>query len=137
MPPRKTDETKPEAASAPDGVEVTETEDKDAKKVDPADAPAVGDLTSDTPLEERAAALEDMKRVDPTRLIAHRAVFDTSGTAGPADHDVRRSTAAWDRDVLALEEDVPEHLKKYIDGPEGLPAIADAAYSDEEKKDDK
>jgi hypothetical protein len=166
MPPAKKTETDPKpgtpkdekATEAPrdDRAEVVETEAGPIRTDRPEDLPGADhdddgglelsadekvdtlkELSTDTPLEERAAALEDMPRVDPTRLIGQRAVFDTSGTAGPADHDVRRASAAWDRDILATEEDIPDHLKKYVDGPEGLPHMIKNAYNDEEANKDR
>jgi hypothetical protein len=142
MPPRKTDtdskpgEDKAKDAAPQDRAEVTETEAgpvRDDEMTSEEKTDTLKNLSTETPFEERAAALEDMPRVDPTRLTSARAVFDTSGTAGPADHDVRRASAAWDRDLLATEEEIPEHLKKYVDSPEGLPHMIQNAYSDDEK----
>jgi hypothetical protein len=74
-------------------------------------------------LELRDETLERAKKpFDTSRLIAQRAVFDTSGNAGVADQDMRRAYSAYDLDALG-RQDVPEHLAKYIVSDEGLPAV--------------
>jgi hypothetical protein len=79
-------------------------------------------LASDA-LELRDETLERAKKpFDTSNLIAQRAVFDTSGVAGEADHDMRRAYPAYDLDALD-RQDVPEHLAKYIVSDEGLPAV--------------
>lgn len=88
--------------------------------------------TVDTLPTEAGVTLEEdgqpvLVRPDVSRLYASRAVFDTSGTAGKADHDLFRTAAVWDKEIKQMEE-VPEHLQKQLDSTQNLDSIMGDAY---------
>lgn len=64
------------------------------------------------------------------RMVGQRAVFDTSGTAGEADHDMRVAYPIFDERVKKDYEEgvIPEHLQKQLDGPHSLDNIYNDAY---------
>lgn len=111
-----------------------EQQEEAAKREENADN--VQDADRERLLEEQHAAQEDgPANVDEApgtatppvslgHLSASRAVFDTSGTAGAADHDIRRASAAFD-ELAEARDEVPPHLEKYLESDEGYKKIVD------------
>lgn len=103
----------------------------------------VNEAHSDEPqMVQDAYALRDEsverleKPFSASNLYAQRAVLDTSGI-GEASNDIRRAYPTFDVEAL-VNEDVPEHLAKYITSEAGAPAILkreeDARADDEPSK---
>lgn len=96
-------------------------------------APIAGPATVDTLEHEGTGVVveedgaEVLVRPDVSRLYASRAVFDTSGTAGKADHDLFRTAAVWDKEIKQMDE-VPDHLQKQLDSSQNLDSIMGDAY---------
>lgn len=72
--------------------------------------------------EDRDEKVELETPIAIGQLVGQRAVVDTSGTAGPADMDIRRGSAAFDQ-LSVIRDDVPEHLRKYLESDEGFDKI--------------
>ena len=141
MPPRKKndetqeetqtqEETKTEETPANEEAKQEETQQEEAKTEEPQPVvePVQGDDEVANPVNADEAytgnAAPPAPPVSAGDLYSSRAVVDTSGTAGPADHDIRRGTAAFDK--LAEDRDeVPEHLRKYVDSDEGYHKIVE------------
>lgn len=106
---------------------------EEAPVVEEEAAPIAGPATVDTLEHEGTGVVveedgaEVLVRPDVSRLYASRAVFDTSGTAGKADHDLFRTAAVWDKEIKQMDE-VPEHLQKQLDSSQNLDSIMGDAY---------
>lgn len=137
----KKEETVEEVAVDEEVVEASDATVVDVDSVVAEEAPAeeedvtpiAGPATVDTQVHEGTGTVveedgaEVLVRPDVSRLYASRAVFDTSGTAGKADHDLFRTAAVWDKEIKQMDE-VPDHLQKQLDSSQNLDSIMGDAY---------
>lgn len=123
MPPRKTEKEEPKRV---------EEKVEEPRKAEPQDEPLLRDKDDEPRRSDDRDEAPSVEETVPTatppvassQLTGARAVFDTSGTAGAADHDLRRHSAAFDK--LAEDRDeVQPHLEKYLESEEGYRAIVD------------
>jgi hypothetical protein len=73
-------------------------------------------------LKEKVEAIKsaDPAYVDFGSLHKARGFVDFTGTAGAADHDIKRAYGAFDIETIEeASEEIPAHLRKYIDSPDG------------------
>lgn len=103
------------------------TEPKKTVEETIAESRTVETLEQNTGQTETVNDEQVVVRPDVSRMFAPRAIFDTSGTAGEADHDLYRTAAVYDKDIKRMEE-VPEHLQKQLDSAQSMDAIMDEAY---------